>query len=136
MSKTLTGSKIEVRLGDTAVFWATGFQVQDEIRLEETPQLDSLEVAEYGETGHRVAFTVNKIKTNDQALSDFGLDPNRIEDVLLQPELIVLVYDNVRNAPIYEITGVKRRGGTGSVNGKGVWEGSWSFVGRRGRELK
>ena len=37
--------------------------------------------------------------------------------------------------PVYSMDGVKFQGGTGSLEARGVWVGSWNFVARRGRGI-
>jgi hypothetical protein len=135
MATVFTGAKASITIDHQPILWATGVQVTQEMKLEEIPQLDDLEVAEYAENGFRVNFTVNVLKTNQQALFDFGLDGDDITDLLLQPELLVTIYDNISKNPVYEISGVKFRSGSGNVDARGIWTGAWSFTGRMGRYL-
>jgi hypothetical protein len=135
MSTVFTGAKATITIDHQPILWATNVQVTQENKLEEIPQLDDLEVAEYAENGHRISVTIGVLKTNQQALADFGLDSDNVSDILLQPEMLVTIYDNTDNTPKYEISGVKFRAGTGSVDSRGFWIGSWSFTGRRGQYL-
>ncbi len=134
MSAIFTGVKASITLGNIPILWASGVQINQEMRYEETPQLDSLLVAEYAESGHRVSATISVFKGNNQALADFGLDPSDISDLLTQPELILTVY-NDKGLPAYEMTGVKMKSGSGTLDARGVWTGNWSFVGIRGSYL-
>lgn len=153
----MTGARAIIKLNGDVVAMASGISITHENRLEEIPQLDSLEVAEYAENGHRVSFSISIFKLlqdedgnnlyarnlkggSDKSLiganaSNFYLDPLDIRDLLTQPELLVEVMDEISGTPVYTITGAKFEGGTGSVDARGVWTGTWNFKGRRGRGL-
>lgn len=135
MSKVFTGAKALFRIDNTPLLWVSSITITHENRLEEIPQLDNLEVGEYAENGHRCRFSVNIFKVNGQTAADLGFDPINIKDILTIPELIVEVLDNTTNLPVYQMRGVKFEGGTGSLDSRGVWQGSWSFVARRGRGI-
>lgn len=135
MSQIFTGAKASITLGNIPILWAAGVQINQEMRYDETPELDTLTVAEYSESGFRVSATISVFKGNNQALADFGLDPADISDILTQPELILTVYNSDNDLPMYEMTGVKFKSGTGTVDSRGVWSGNWSFIGRTGRYL-
>lgn len=143
MASVVTGARAIVYLGEQRVLYASGVTITQEMRLEEIPQLDSLLVAEYAESGHRVSFTVNTFKevtinaSNTGGLADLFplIDNPDPKNTLLQPELIFLILDSVTGNPIYEVTGAKFESGSGTLNARGLWEGSWSFRGRRGRGI-
>lgn len=158
MARVITGAKAFVRLSGELVAFATGVSVTQEHRLEEIPQLDNLEVAEYAENGHRCSITLNSIKlASDATLGDrkiansarfFGMDPeDDIRTLLLQPEMIIEIVESidvkdaqgqvvdVQEAPIYLAEGCKFEGGSGQVDARGVWTGTWTFKCRRGRGI-
>jgi hypothetical protein len=137
MSTVFTGAKAIIRLDNFPLAAVSSITITHENRLEEIPQLDDLLVAEYAENGHRCSFVINSFKVNGNTAADLGLDPLNIKDLLLVPELIVEVLDgtNPNAPPVYTMSGVKFRGGSGSLDARGVWLGSWNFVARRGRGI-
>lgn len=135
MSRVLTGSKASVKLQGVKVAFASGVNINQENTLTDIDVLDQLEVAEHAETGHKVSFSVNLFKIDENAAANFGLDPQNIDDLLTQPELTMEVYNRVADKVEYTMTGVKFEGGSGSVDARGVWQGTWNFKGRRGRGL-
>jgi hypothetical protein len=135
MARTKTGSRLSIKLNGVKVAFATDFTVNHENQLQDVDVLDQLEVAEHAEVGHKVNSTLNIFKVDENAASLFGFDPLDIDSLLSQPELTLEVYDRENDNVIYEITGVKFEGGSGSVNARGIWTGTWNFRGRRGRGL-
>jgi len=149
MSKVLTGAKAVIKLDNFPLVLVSSLTINHENRLEEIPQLDDLLVAEHAENGHRCSFSVNVFKVNRQAAkdlglsgstnaADFGFDPLDIRELFLQPELICEVFDSSntkRPEVIYIMKGVKFSGGTGTVDARGVWTGTWNFVARQGRGI-
>jgi len=135
MSRVLTGSKASVKLNGVKVAFASGVNINQENTLTDIDVLDQLEVAELAETGHKVSFTVNLFKIDENAAANFGLDPANLDDLLTQPELTMEVYNRIADKVEYTMTGVKFEGGSGSVDARGVWQGTWNFKGRRGRGL-
>lgn len=135
MSRVFTGAKAQILIDGIPLVFVSSITINHENRLEEIPQLDNLEVAEYAENGHRCSFTINLFKVNENAAALFDLDPVNIKELLLQQEMIVQVLDETTGEPVYEMLGVKSEGGTGSLDARGVWQGSWNFKARRGRGL-
>jgi hypothetical protein len=155
MAAVITGARANIKLGGDTVAFAAGVSVTHENRLEEIPQLDNLQIIEYAENGHRCSVTLNFIKlapdasVSGQSVSnnaaDYSLDSLKDpKSILLQPELIIEIVDStpVRNSqgqitsyretPIYTAYGCKFAGGTGQLNARGVWEGTWNFRARQG----
>lgn len=140
MAQVFTGAKAVIKLDNFPLAFASSVTINHENRLEEIPQLDDMLVAEYAENGHRCSFTINMFKINGETAADLGFDPVDIKTILTLPELVVEVFDEnggVGNEGIavYSMEGVKFQGGTGSLDARGVWIGSWNFVARRGRGL-
>lgn len=155
MANVITGARAFIKLSGDIIAFATGVNVTHEIRLEEIAQLDSLEVAEYAENGHRCGISISSIKlASDASFSgqsignaafQYGLDdPSELKSILLQPEMIIEIVEPVpvrdgqnrivdyNEVSIYTAFGCKFEGGTGQLDARGVWQGSWNFKGRRG----
>lgn len=135
MSRVLTGSKASVKLNGVKVAFASGVNVNQEDTLTDIDVLDQLQVAELAETGHKVSFSVNLFKIDTNTAASFGFDPDNIDDLLSQPELTMEIFNRVSGKVEYTVSGVKFEGGTGSVDARGVWQGSWNFKGVRGKGL-
>lgn len=135
MARTKTGSKLSIKLNGVKVAFASDFNVNHENTLTPIDVMDQLEVAEHAETAHIVSCTMNLFKVDENAAALFGFDPRNIDDLLSQEELVLEIYDRETDQIIYEITGVKFEGGSGTVDARGVWRGTWNFRGRRGYGL-
>lgn len=132
MAQVLSGSKASLKLNGVKVAFVGSVSVTQENTLTPVDVLDQLEVAEHAETGHVVSFTCNLFRVDTNAAEALGLDSRNLDDLLSQPELTMEIFDRIGESVIYEMSGVKWQGGSGSVDARGVWQGTWNFVGRRG----
>lgn len=135
MANAFTGAKAIIKMDNNILAWASSININHENRVEEIPQLDDLMVGEYAENGHRCSFSVGIFKVNGQTMADFGFDPVEIKSILTLPEIVVEVYNSAVGLPIYEMSGVKFIGGTGTLDARGLWVGNWNFVCKRGRGI-
>ena len=135
MSEVFTGSKASLKLNGVKVAFVGGVNITEENTLTDINVIDQLEVAEHAETGHIVSFTCNLFKTAANTAQSLGLSPNNLRDQMSQGELTMEVFNSVDDRVEYTISGVKWGGGSGNVDARGVWQGSWSFKGRIGRGL-
>jgi len=135
MSQVLTGSKASLKLNGVKIAFASGVNITHENTLTDIDVLDQIEVAEHAETAHKVSFSVNLFKIATNTAAAFGLDPLDINELLSRAELTFEVFNRIDDRVEYTMTGVKFEGGTGSVDSRGIWQGTWNFKGRRGRGL-
>jgi hypothetical protein len=135
MSKVLTGSKAALKINGTKVAYVGGVNINEENTLTDIDVLDQLEVAELAETAHKISFTCNLFKIDGNGTAQLGIAPGQLKDILTQPELTMELYNTVDNRVEYTISGVKWEGGSGSVDARGVWQGTWNFKGRIGRGM-
>jgi hypothetical protein len=135
MSKVLTGSKAALKINGVKVGYVGGVNINEDNTLTDIDVLDQLEVAEHAETAHKVSFSCNLFKIDGNSTSQLGISPANIRDILTQPELTMELYNSVDDRVEYTISGVKFEGGSGSVDARGVWQGTWNFKGRIGRGL-
>lgn len=135
MARVFTGSKASLKLNGVKVAFIGSVTVNEENTLTPIDVIDQLEVAEHAETGHVVSFTCNLFKIDGNSANQLGLSPDNIRDILTQPELTMEIYNQVDDRVEYVMTGVKWEGGSGSVDARGVWQGTWNFRGRIGRGL-
>ena len=135
MSKVLTGSKAALKINGVKVGYVGGVNIDETNELTDIDVLDQLEVAEHAETAHKVSFSCSMFKIDGNATTQIGISPNNIRDIMTQPELTMELYNTVDDRVEYTISGVKWAGGSGSVDARGVWQGTWYFKGRIDRGM-
>lgn len=145
MANIFTGAQAIIKYEGFPIAYISSINVRYENRLGEIPKLDSIEVGEYAERGHRCSFTITKYKLAPGAAqilnipgedaADLGLDNLILKEILLQPANIVEVYDTGTKIPVFEMQGVKFEGGTGQLDARGIWIGTWNFKATRGRGI-
>jgi hypothetical protein len=132
MSQVATGIKLSFKINGRKVAFASAVSINEDNAVADIDVLDQPDVAELAETGHKVNFTVNKFKVDGTSAEDLGLRPTNIEDLIRQGELTCEVYNRDTDEVEYTLIGVKWTGGSGSVDARGVWQGTWNFRARRG----
>lgn len=135
MSKVLSGSKAALKINGVKVAYIGSVNITEENTLTDIDVLDQLEVAEHAETAHKVSFTCNYFKIDGNSVSQLGIRPDNIRDILSQPELTMELFNSIDDRVEYTISGVKFEGGSGSIDARGVWQGTWNFKGRIGSGL-
>ncbi len=135
MSKVLTGSKAALKINGAKIGYVGGVNIDETNELTDIDVLDQLEVAEHAETSHKVSFSCNMFKIDGNATTQLGISPSNLRDIMTQPELTMELYNTVDDRVEYTISGVKWGGGSGSVDARGVWQGTWNFKGRIGRGM-
>ena len=135
MSKVLTGSKASLKLNGVKVGFVGSVQINEENTLSDIDVIDQLEVAELAETAHKISFTCNLFKIDGNSISQLGIQPDNIRAIMTQPELTMELYNSIDDRVEYTISGVKWEGGSGSLDARGVWQGTWNFKGRIGRGM-
>lgn len=91
--------------------------------------LDQLSAAELAETGYSVTLQCTSFRRYNASPIQQGLQ-TRLEDLLDQNELTVEVHDRLNpGAPALLIERVKMNNRSGSVDARGVWQETWSFMG-------
>lgn len=135
MSQVFSGSKGALKINGVKVGFVGSVQVTEDNELTDIDVMDQLEVAEHAETSHKVSFTCNLFKIDGNSVSQLGIRPDNIRDIMTQPELTMELYNSIDDRVEYTISGVKWAGGSGSVDARGVWQGTWNFKGRIGSGL-
>lgn len=128
-SKTLSfsGPKASILMNGVKIGFTSSFSVTEDNTLTDVDVLDQLEVAEQAETGHKVSFTMNMFKIDGNSMVDLNITPDNIEDQLLQQELSFEVYNRITNKAEYTLMRCKYKGGSGSVDSRGLWQGVANF---------
>jgi len=131
MSKTLSGSKASLKLNGVKVAFVSGISVSVDDHLVPIEVLDQLTIAEAAECGHSCSFSARFFKVDENAALALGIEFTNLDDILTQPELTMEIYDRVGDRVVFTMSGVKRTSGEGSIDARGVWTGSWNFIGKQ-----
>jgi len=132
VSKALTGSKASLKINGVKVAFVGGVNVQIDDTLTPIDVIDQLETAEFAETGHSATISCTLFKIDANSLIELGIRTTNIKDILTQPELTIEIYNAAEDKVEASVSGVKLESSSGSVDARGVWQGSWSFRGRIG----
>lgn len=132
MSQSLSGSKAALKLNGKKVVYVGSVNISEENGTTPINVLDQLDVAENVETSHIVSFTASLFKVNGNSAAQLGLRTSDIKGILSRGTFTMEVYNNVDGRVEYSMTGVKWTGGSGTLDARGVWQGTWNFVGIRG----
>lgn len=135
MAQVFTGPKASLKINGVKVAFVGGISITEENTLTPIDVLDQLPVAEHAETAHIVSFTANLFKIDGNSVSQLGIRADNIDNILSQPELTMEVFNRIDDRVEYTISGVKFEGGTGNVDARGVYQGTWNFRGRIGSGL-
>lgn len=165
MSQVFTGARGRVKIGENIVGYVGGVNVTVENTLTDVDVMGLLEVGDLAETGHKCNFSINMFKsitttsvkgpdttdangnivpgvvvtTTDQSTAKLlGIDSSTtssVENMRNQGYFTVLIEDDQSDAIIFTLTDCKFEGGTGQVDARGLWQGTWNFRARRGHGL-
>ena len=135
MSQVFSSSKGSLKINGVKVAFVGSITITEDNTLSPIDVIDQLEVAEYAETGHVVSFSCNLFKIDGNSATALGIRPENIDDMLTQPELTMEIYNRIGDKVEYEMSGVKFSGGSGTLDARGVWQGTWNFQGIRGKGL-
>ena len=158
MSNIFTGARAQVRIGGKVVAFASGVNVTVEHTLTDVDVLGLLEVADLAETAHKCNFSMNVFKplsrdgksapsANSQVAqsnaAEAGIDSSYASsngvvgavatvNMLYQTEFDCDIIDELTGNPVFVMQGCKYQGGSGTVDARGIWTGSWNFKCKRG----
>lgn len=135
MSRVLSGAKAALKLNGVKVAFVGSLTINQENTLAPIDVIDQLDTAELAEVGHVVSFSCNLFKIDENAALALGLDAASLDELLSQAEITMEVYNRIDDKVEYTMSGVKWEGGSGSLDARGVWQGTWNFRGRRGQGL-
>lgn len=130
MSQTLTGARAIFRISGTKVAFASNVSYTINHDHQPIEVLDRLEPVEQAEVGYSVSFSCNVFRVANQSIIGLGFMPI-LEEILVQPELIVEIQDKITSKTLLRITGVKCTSRSGGFDARGVSTESWNFVGIR-----
>jgi hypothetical protein len=145
MAQILTGAKAKVKIGGTVVGFAGGVNVNQENSLSDVDILGQLEVGDLAETGHKCNFSINYFKSvaeadgtgqEVQTANLLGLNNSEDEGLSSMRNTVYfdveIVDDSNDELVIYKMVDCKFEGGSGQVDARGIWQGTWNFRARKG----
>lgn len=145
MAQVITGAKGKVVIntanGPQTVGFVGGINANIEYTLTDVDVMGRLDVFELAETGHKVNFSVNYFKpTGGETAQTLGFDLSGngqgIAPMLAQTPFNVEILDTSNNdASIMLLENCKFEGGSGQVDARGLWNGTWNFRAQRGYGL-
>lgn len=151
MSQVMTGARGTVRINNKVVGFVSGVNVTIEDTLTDADIMGQLEVGDLAETGHKCNFSINHFKAlTDQGVASasakgefvpnsataIGIDKSSFAAGVLplrdQAFFDVIIEDDQTKATIMTLEKCKFEGGTGQVDARGLWQGTWNFRATRG----
>jgi len=135
MSKTISGSRVAFKINGQKVAFASQISITEDDTLTDVDVLDQIDVAELAETAHKVNFSINYFKVDENAVEALGLRSANPDDLLRNSEFTCEVYDRITDQVVYTMTGCKFAGGNFTVAARDLLQGTLNFRARRGRGL-
>jgi hypothetical protein len=131
-----TGARAIFKLAGQSVATATGVDVSSNIAYDPVRVLDMLEVYEFAETQYNASMSCSTVKMIGASATQLGFFPHvDLMSILLQPELVAELYDNVTRQLVCVVEGVKPENNTFSVNAGQVVANNLTFVCKRVRDV-
>lgn len=154
MAQVMTGARGKVVINGKVVGFVGGVNVTVEDTLADVDILGQLEVGDLAETGHKCNFSINYFKAlADQATATapakgefipntataIGIDTssqaNGLGSMRSQTYFDVELVDQLTDTTIFKMEKCKFEGGTGQMDARGIWQGTWNFRAIRGYGL-
>lgn len=152
MSQVFTGARGRVEINGATVGFVGGINVTIEDTLTDVDVLGQLEVGDLAETAHKCNFSINYFKVAPDAgvaagapqassntAAALGFDKSTDASVLpmiSQGYFSVIIYDDnddsADSVAVFKMLECKFEGGTGQVDARGLWQGTWNFRAKRG----
>lgn len=129
-SQTVQGARAALKIatpdGEKTVAWATG--VSYNINHEHVPiyVIDSLAAKEFAPVGYSASMSVQAFRIPNMSPVSMGFQ-EKLQNILTEPELKVVVYDRNGDTPLFVAERVKFLGRSGGVSARGEWTESYEF---------
>ena len=150
MSQIFTGARGVLKIDNKIVGFVGGVNVTAEFTLTDVDVIGQLEVGDLAETGFKCNFSVNVFKEIDKDASDetptfansagaLGFDTSSqsagVSPMRKQSYFNVELYDEETEQTVYYMEDCKYESGTGQMDARGLWQGTWNFRCRKGYEV-
>lgn len=143
MAQIFTGARGRVKIKDTVIGFCGGINITAEFTLADVDVLGQLETADLAEVGHKANFSINTFKaftdvpegasalTPQQSAFAIGIDTSSpatgVGSMRSQAYFDVIIEDSETGAVVATLERCKYEGGTGQMDARGVWQGTWNF---------
>lgn len=147
MSQVITGARGHIKLNGLIVGFVGGVNVTVEDTLTDVDVLGQLDVGDLAETAHKCNFSINIFKAVDgsNSAAALGFDTSFTSangavvtgDINTMRNQTAFNVDIVRDegnseVAFFTLVGCKSEGGTGQMDARGIWQGTWNFKATRG----
>lgn len=148
MSQVMTGARGHVKINGKIVGFASGINVTVEDTLTDVDVMGQIDVGDLAETAHKCNFSINLFKNVDGSNSAafIGIDTSHsvaaggavsTGDVQTMRNQVYFDVDVVRDegnneVAFFALRNCKWEGGTGQMDARGIWQGTWNFKAKRG----
>lgn len=142
MSQIITGARGVVRINGTIAGFVGGVNVTVENTLTDVDVIGQLDSADLAETGHKCSFTINTFKavsadgSSTNAAATIGIDTSSpaggVAPMRNQAYFDVTLEDDQSKKVFFTLQKSKWEGGSGQMDARGVWQGTWNFKALRG----
>lgn len=134
MARILTGAKGKLVINDETIAFVGGINVTQENTLSDVDVIGQLEVGDLAETGHRANASVNYFKVVNPEIAQtaalIGIEQAVLDNMRNQEYFDVVIFDEKEE--IYKLQECKFEGGSGQMDARGVWNGTWNIRARKG----
>jgi hypothetical protein len=131
-----TGARAIFKLKGEKVAVATGVDVGSNIAYDPVRTLDLLEVYEFAEAQYNATLSCTTVKVIGSSPTQLGFFPKiDLMSILLQPELVAELYDNVTGQLVCVAEGVKPENNTFNVTAGAVVANNLTFVCKRVKDV-
>lgn len=147
MSQVITGARGHVKINGQIVGFVGGVNVTIEDTLTDVDVIGQLDVGDLAETAHKCNFSINHFKPTDgsNSAATLGFDTSatnaagavaagNVNTMRNQTEFSVDIVrdEDAGETVFFALRGCKSEGGTGQMDARGIWQGTWNFKARQG----
>lgn len=148
MAQIMTGARGTVLVDNIKVGFVSGVNVNVEYTLTDVDVLGQLDVGALAETGHKCSGSINFFKVVIPASVDttaavnpgvssaeiLGITSDDLPSMRDRKAFTIAISDEVGNE-VFRMEGCKIEGGTGAMDARGVWQGTWNFRAQKGYKI-
>jgi hypothetical protein len=131
-TKTLSGARAILMIGNTQVALCTGVSITQSIGYEPIHILDLLEVEEFVEVSYDASMSVETMRMVGNSPQNQGLfSYESLLTILNQPELVAVIIDALTGTPICKVEGLKGQGNNFDIRAGQAVANNLTFVCKR-----
>ena len=128
--QTKPGAAVLFQVSGITVGYASGLNITEDDSVVDVDVLGQIYTVEFPYVGHKVHFSVNVFKIDSQTAESLGFRPAgatpSINGLLQQGPFSGQVVDTSGNV-LYSFYNVVFTGGSGTIEARDIWKGTWNF---------